>query len=277
MIDSIYNKEMDSIDWNDANVLRNLPDGWYSVPSDSKYGDMINKDPDIKYNDSVEKAKKRHEVILEKEREIDDFIKSERLRNEFKTCSHKNYSYKGHQICAVCGLTKRGLNQFAFNEGDESRLHVTTKKSSDEIMSRMCDKARGIFRRIISDLSFEQVTIGDSLDELLRVFRTYVLTDDDRGNRNFRISARPEGLCAALLWRELLIRKVSMTMLEFSKRVKVDRMTISCVFKRLDDYKDFSVGKRGRPKLILNDRFCVIKKDDRPTEEFQTQTNETRK
>ena len=236
---------MNSMDWNDVNVLRKLPNGWYSIPSDSKYGEMINKNPDIKYNDSVEKAKKRHEVILEKEREIDDFIKSERLRN--KICVHRNYSYKGHQICAVCGLTKRGFDPFAFNEGDESRVRMTTKKSSDEIMSRMCDKARGIFRRIISDSSFE---CNISLDELLKVFKTYVLTDDDRGNRNFRISARPEGLCAALLWRELLIRKVSMTMLGFSKRVKVDRMTISCIFKRLDDYKDFNVGKRGRPKSI---------------------------
>ena len=236
---------MNSVDWNDVNVLRKLPNGWYSVPSGSKYGEMISKNPDIKYNDSAEKARKRHEDILEKEREIDNFIETERLRDEFKTCLHKNYSYKGHQICAVCGLTKRGFDPFAFSEGDESRVHMTTKKSSDEIMSRMCDKARGIFRRIISDLSFEH---DISLDELLRVFRTYVLTGDDRGNRNFRISARPEGLCAALLWRELLIRKVSMTMLEFSKREKVDRMTISLIFKRLDDYKDFNVSKRGRPK-----------------------------
>ncbi len=42
----IYNKEMESVDWNDVNVLRKLPDGWYSIPSDSKYGEMINKDPD---------------------------------------------------------------------------------------------------------------------------------------------------------------------------------------------------------------------------------------
>ncbi len=157
----------------------------------------------------MEKARKRHEVILRKEREIDDFIKSERLRD--KTCLHRNYSYKGYLICAECGLTKRDFDTFAFNEGDESRVHMTTKKSSDEIMSRMCDKARGIFRKIINDLSFEH---DISLDDLLKVFRTYVLTDDDRGNRNFRISARPEGLCAALLWRELLIRKVPMTMLE---------------------------------------------------------------
>ncbi len=177
---------------------------------------------------------------MEKEREIGDFIKSERLRDEFKTCVHKNYSYKGYLICAVCGLTEQGFDPFAIGEG----AHMT-KKSSDEIMNRMCDKARGIFRRIVSDLSPE---CNISLDELLKVFKTYILTDDDRGNRNFRISARPEGLCAVLLWRELLIRKVSMTMLGFSKRVKVDRMTISCIFKRLDDYKDFDVGKRGRPK-----------------------------
>ncbi len=31
----LYNKGMKSIDWNDVNVLRKLPDGWYSVPSDS--------------------------------------------------------------------------------------------------------------------------------------------------------------------------------------------------------------------------------------------------
>ena len=96
---------MDSIDWNDVNVLRKLPDGWYSVPSDSKYGEMINKNPDIRYNDSVEKARKRPERILEREKEIDDFIKSERLRD--KTCTHRNYSHKEHLICAECGLTKR--------------------------------------------------------------------------------------------------------------------------------------------------------------------------
>ena len=87
---------------------------------------------------------------------------------------HRNYSYKGHLICAECGLTKRDFDPFAFNERDESRLHVTTKKSSDEIMSRMCDKARDIFRKIINDLSFEH---DISLDEVLKVFRTYVLTE----------------------------------------------------------------------------------------------------
>ncbi len=241
----IYNKGMGSVNWNDVSVIRKLPDGWYSVPSDSEYGKLINEDPDVKYNDSVEKANKRHEKILEKDREIDDFIKSERLRDRFKTCFHKNYSYKGHKICAVCGLTKRDPDPFIPEEGYESRVRISKKYDKDEIMGRMCDKARGIFCRIISEFSFG---CDISSDELLKVFRTYVLTDDDRGNRNFRISARPEGLCAALLWRELLIRKVPMTILEFSRRIKVDRMTISTVFRRLDDYKDFNVSKRGRPK-----------------------------
>ncbi len=236
---------MCSVDWDDVNVLRNLPDGWYSVPSDSKYGEMIIKDPDIKYNDSVKKAKERHEVVLRKEREIDSFIKSEKLRDEFKTCLHQNYSYKGHLICAVCGLTKRDFNMFAFNEGDENRVHVTIRRNEEDIMNELCVKAITILRRIIDDLYIDRDIV---LDDILDVFRTYVLTSDDRGRRNFRISARPEGLCAALLWRDLQIKKVPMTMLEFSKRIKMDRMTISCIFKRLDDYKDFKVNKRGRPK-----------------------------
>ena len=182
---------------------------------------------------------------MEKDREIDNFIKSERLRDESKICIHKNYSHKGYQICAVCGLTKQDPTQFVPEKGYEDRVCMSKKNDKSEIMDRMCGKARGIFNRILSKFSSE---CNISSDELLKVFRTYVLTDDNRGNRNFRISARPEGLCAALLWRALLINKVPMTMLEFSKRINVDRMTISTVFRRLDDCKDFSVSKRGRPK-----------------------------
>ena len=207
------------MNWNDVNVLRKLSDGWYSVPSDSEYGEMISKNLDIKLNDSVEKAKKRHEDVLEKEREIDNFVKSERLRDKPDTCVHKNHSYKGYELCEVCGLTKT-----------DNFIKLVNMLRGNDVMNRMCNKARGIFGRIVSDLSYEY---DIETDELLKVFRTYVLTGDDRGNRNFRISARPEGLCAALLWRYL--------------QIKTDRMTISCIFKRLDDYKDFKVNKRGRP------------------------------
>ncbi len=102
----MYNKEsMNNIDWNDANVLRNLSDGWYSVPPNSKYEKMIKDKPDIKYNDSVKKAKARHDVVLRKESEIDKFIKSETLSKI--PCIHKNYEYKGNLICKFCGLLKK--------------------------------------------------------------------------------------------------------------------------------------------------------------------------
>ena len=240
----IYNKEMNSIDWDDVNALRNLPDGWYSVPSDSEYGKMINKDPDIKYNDSVRKAKARHDVVLRKEREIDKFIKSETLRKG--PCDHKNYSYKGHLICAVCGLTKRDFNPFAFNEGDENRVCVTSKKSEKDIMTELRFNAMLTLRKLIDSL---EGAGGDiPLFDILDVFETYILTSENRGRRKFRISARPEGLCAALLWRYLQINKKPMTMQEFLRKIKMDRMTISLIVRRLDDYENFKFNKRGRPK-----------------------------
>ena len=234
---------MNSIDWNDVNVLRKLPDGWYSVPSDSEYGEMIIKDSDIKYNDSVKKAKARHDVVLRKEKEIDEFIKSETLRDV--PCDHKNYSYKGHLICAVCGLTKRDFDPFAFKEGDKNRVHVTSEKSEEDIMNELCAKAIIILRKFIDDL--EDVGRDIPLFDILDVFETYVLTSEDRGRRRFRISARLEGLCAALLWRYLQIKRKPMTMLEFSKKIKMDRMTVSLIVRRLDDYENFKFNKRGRP------------------------------
>ncbi len=236
---------MVSINWNDVNVLRKLPDGWYSVPSDSEYGKRIIGDPDIKFNDSVKRAKARHNDILRKESEIDKFTKSETLRRV--PCNHKNVSYKGYLICKVCGLMKQDFDPFAFDEGDEDRIYVESKKSEKsekDIMKELCVKAITIFSRIIDDLDIDRdIAISDLLD----VFETYILTSEDRGRRNFRISARLEGLCAALLWRDLQIKKVSMTMLEFSRRIKMDRMTVSLIVRRLDDYENFKFNKSGRP------------------------------
>ena len=65
--------------------------------------------------------------------------------------------------------------------------------------------------------------------------------------RSFRISARPRGLCATLLWREVLIRKLPLNITDFSKRIGVPRTTVLCVFKQLDDYKNFPPSKaKGR-------------------------------
>ena len=238
---------MNSIDWNDANVLRNLPDGWYSVPSDSEYGKKIRKDPEIKFNDSVEKASKRHRETQKKEREITRFIRSARLKYKFDTCDHKNYSYKGHLICAVCGLTKQDLNPFASDEGDEDRLSFGKKrvKEEKEIMTELRFNAMLTIRKLIDSL---EGAGGDiPLFDILDVFETYILTSEDRGRRKFRISARLEGLCAALLWRYLRINKKPMTFQEFLKKIKMDRMTVSLIVRRLDDYESFKFNKSGRP------------------------------
>ncbi len=65
---------------------------------------------------------------------------------------------------------------------------------------------------------------------------------------SFRISVRPRGLCATLLWREVSIRKLPLNITEFSKKIGVPRTTVLCVFKQLDDYKGFAPSKVGRPR-----------------------------
>ncbi len=105
-------------------------------------------------------------------------------------CDHKNYSYKGHLICAVCGLTKRDFDLFAFNEGDENRVHVTSKKSEKDIITELCFNAMLTLRKLIDSL--EGVGGDIPLFDILDVFETYILTSEDRGRRRFRISARPD-------------------------------------------------------------------------------------
>ncbi len=239
---------MVSINWNDVNVLRKLPDGWYSVPSDSEYGKKIISDPDTKFNDSVEKASKRHEETQKKEREITRFIRSARLKYKFDTCVHKNVSYKGNLICRVCGLTKRDFDPFAFNEGDEDRIYIESKKSEkseEDIITELCFNAMTVIGKLTDDL---EGAGGDiPLFDILDVFETYILTSEDRGRRKFRISAKLEGLCAALLWRELRISKKPMTFQDFLRKIKMDRMTVSLIVRRLDDYENFKFNKSGRP------------------------------
>ncbi len=234
---------MNSIDWNDANVLKDLPDGWYSVPSDSKYGKMINENPDIKYNDTVKKAKARHDVVLRKESEIDKFIKSETLSKI--PCVHKNYEYKGNLICKFCGLLKKNFNPFAFNKGDEHRIYMKSKKSEKDIMTELRFNAMITTRKLIDSLECEGEDIP--LFDILDVFETYILNSENIGRRKFRISARPEGLCAALLWRYIRINEKPITFQEFLGKIKMDRMTVSLIVRRLDDYARFKFNKSGRP------------------------------
>ncbi len=186
---------MNSIDWNDANVLKDLPDGWYSVPSDSKYGKMINENSDIKYNDTVKKAKARHDVVLRKESEIDKFIKSETLSKV--PCTHNFYEYKGNLICKFCGLLKKNFKPFVYEKGDEYRVCFKSEKDEKDIMTELRFNAMITTRELIDSLECEGEDIP--LFDILDVFETYILDSENIGRRKFRISARPEGLCAALL------------------------------------------------------------------------------
>ncbi len=180
---------------------------------------------------------------MRKESEIDKFIKSETLSKV--PCVHKNYEYKGNLICKFCGLLKKNFNPFAFNKGDEHRIYVKSKKSEKDIMTELCFNAMITLRKLIDSLEGDGEDIP--LFDILDVFETYILNSENIGRRKFRISARPEGLCAALLWRHLKINKKPMTFQEFLKKIKMDRMTVSLIVRRLDDYENFKFNKSGRP------------------------------
>ncbi len=112
---------------------------------------------------------------------------------------------------------------------------------------------RAIFEKLIFKLSSSQITVENSLERLIEMCETYILPDDtpvEKGKREclFRISARPKGLCAVLLWREVLIRKLPMTMAGFSRKIGVPRVTIIGSFRQLDDYSNLHVSKPGRPR-----------------------------
>ncbi len=93
------------------------------------------------------------------------------------------------------------------------------------------------------------------MEKLSKMCETYMLPNDAsvrKGSRRhpLRISARPKGLCAALLWREVLIHKLPLTMAGFSRKIGVPRTTILGVFKQLDDYSIVlsAASKPGRPR-----------------------------
>ena len=109
------------------------------------------------------------------------------------------------------------------------------------------------FKDLISKLSYLQITVENSLEKLLETCEKYILPDDtliNEGKRKhpFRVSASPKGLCAALLWKEVLVHKIPITMAGFSRKISVPRTTIIGAFKQLDDYSVLNVSKPGRPR-----------------------------
>ena len=91
---------------------------------------------------------------------------------------------------------------------------------------KLCGVVNEIFKELIGKLSFPEITVEDSLGKLSETCETYMLSSDtpvrEGGRRrSFRISARPRGLCAALLWREVLIRELPLNLTDFLKTIEV--------------------------------------------------------
>ena len=91
-----------------------------------------------------------------------------------------------------------------------------------------------------------------SLERLFETCKKYILPDNtsvEKGGRrhSFRISARPEGLCATLLWMRVKDQRIAMSMVKFSEKVSVPRSTIIGVSKQLDT-GDISKAKRAKPQ-----------------------------
>ncbi len=138
---------------------------------------------------------------------------------------------KGHKTYLSCGLLEREASLFVPESGPPDKL---------------CGVVNEIFKELIGKLFSPEITVENDLEKRSKTCDTPVRKGGRR--RSFRISARPRGLCATLLWREVLIRKLPLNITEFSKKIGVPRTTVLCVFKQLDDYKGFAPSKVGRPR-----------------------------
>ena len=176
------------------------------------------------------------------------FTDSSDSEEEFELCDHEYTKSKGEVICLSCSLSERKASLFVSEEGNESRT-IMHGPPPDELYGIVNE----IFEELIEKLSSLEITVENSLEKLSKTCEKYMLSGNEPvreggRRRSFRISARPKSLCATLLWREVLIRKLPLNITELSKKIGVDRTTILCVFKQLDDYKDFAASKIGRPR-----------------------------
>ena len=106
------NKTGNPIDWNDKNVLRTLPDGWYNVPADSVYAEEMRKNPWLKEGDTRELAEKRHQ---DEQNE-----KTKCKKHKKYDCFHEHISKSnGYKICMLCGLMRKDITQSVPEEGYE--------------------------------------------------------------------------------------------------------------------------------------------------------------
>ncbi len=140
-------------------------------------------------------------------------------------------------------------------EGYENRVIVQRKVT--QTTESLHIVIRSTFKDLIFKLSYSQITVEISLEKLLKTCEKYILPDGtlvEEGKRkhSFRVSARPKGLCAALLWKEVLVHRQPITMAGFSRKMSVPRTTIIGAFKQLDDYNVLNVRKPGRPSKAMS-------------------------
>ncbi len=163
-------------------------------------------------------------------------------------CDHPYTTISGgRKICSTCGLQLEKGRRRVAEEGHEDRAIFKTKKTDlhSEIVS--------IFERLIHRLSHPSITAEKDLGWLLIEIKKYILPNDasvEKGKRKhpFRISARPEGLCTAVLWMRVRVLDLPMSMTEFSKRIGVSRPTMIGASKQLDGHKTILVRRPGRPR-----------------------------
>ena len=144
-------------------------------------------------------------------------------------CDHEYSVFSnGFRTCLTCEEQVRDAVQFVSEEGYEDRVIVQreVRRATDDLRVVI----RSVFEDLIFRLSYSQITVANSLEKLFETCETYILPDDTlikEGKRKhpFQVSARPEGLCAALLRKEVLVHKLSITMAGFLRKISVLRTT----------------------------------------------------
>ncbi len=201
---------------------------------------------------------KRESMENQKNVFFDVFTDSSGKEEEYELCDHE-YSArsKGYETCLFCGLSEKKLFLLLPEKGYEDRTIVQSKvkQTTDDLRVMV----RSIFEDLIPKPSFSQITVENSLEKLLETCETYILPDgtpikEGKRKHPFRVSARPEGLCAALLWRETLVHKLPITMAGFSRKIGVPRTTILGAFKQLDDYNARNFFQKLSSYYIIKER-----------------------
>ena len=172
--------EASEIDFGNYYAHIKLPDGWYAIPLDSNYGEILLR---------------RHQLLKEFDDKVCQYVRRMEEEEEWrKMCSHETYVIsdgyevckscyhvekiegkrcsheecvidKGYRICVNCWLRERDPTQYIPDEGYEDRVLFKEEEETDKLHEKMKD----IFESLIPKLSCPTITIGNSLDRLFEV------------------------------------------------------------------------------------------------------------